>query len=158
VSCVDCGTRTLPQNARKDRPWTTAAALRIGDRANVGALCFECGNKRRALLGFPLEQCGGESVTDQRPFPAPVGPIKTARKTVRINKQSYSWDISSLESLIVKWNDYVCYDEYKGRGIDFKKWVVRVNDRQIPSNEFSQHPVADGDVIAIMPGCLLHPF
>lgn len=158
VKCVDCGIQTLPQNASMERPWTMAAALRIGDRINDGALCFECGNKRRALLGLPVELDSGENLKSKHDRPVPDVPIETAHRKVRINKRELSWEVSSLESLIAKWKDHYAGDEYKDREMDLKKWIVKVNDRQVSPDDFRFLPVADGDDISIVSGCLLHPF
>jgi len=155
VRCVDCSTQTLPQHASKEKPWTTAVVLRIPGRINDGALCFACGNKRRALLGLPVEEEQSERLKVES---SPAGSIETARKKVRINKREHTWEVSTLDSLIAKWNDYRCYDEYKNREMDLRKWIVRVNGQQIPPNEFSSLRVADGDDISIVAGCLLHPF
>lgn len=158
VRCVDCNTQTLPQHASKERPWTTAVALRIPGRNNDGALCFECGNKRRALLGLPLEQVPGEGLKEMCVCPVPAAPIEAAQKNVRINKQEQTWEVSTLDSLIAKWNNHYAHDEYKHREMDLKKWIVFVNGRQISSDEFPSVPVTDGDEISITPGVLLHPF
>jgi len=136
----------------------TAAALRLPGRINDGALCFECGNKRRALLGLPVEQDDREVLKGKCDRPVPAGPIEAAQRKVCINKREHTWEVSTLYSLIAKWKDHYAYDEYKNRDMDLRKWVVLVNDRQISPEEFSSLPVVDGDKISIMSGCMLHPY
>ena len=158
VRCIDCSTQMLPQFASAERPWTTAAVLRIPGRGNDGALCFTCGNKRRALLGLPVEQDDSQASKAKCESPVPADPIEAEVKKVRINKREHAWKVSTLQSLIVKWKDHIAYDEYKNREMDLKKWVVLVNDKKISPDEFNSLPVADGDEISILAGCLLHPF
>jgi hypothetical protein len=158
LKCVDCGTQTLPQNASGERPWTATAALRISGRINDGVLCFECGTKRRVLLGLPVERNGSEVVEEKCDRPVPVGPIQATLKKIRVNKREHAWEVSTIHSLLLKWKDQYAYDEYKSRDMDLKKWVVRVNERQISPDEYSSLPVGDGDEISIVSGCLLHPF
>ncbi|HVP65043.1 MAG TPA: hypothetical protein VMT82_09115 [candidate division Zixibacteria bacterium] len=158
VKCVDCNTQTLPQNASKERPWTTAVVLRIPGRINDGALCFECGNNRRALLGLPVEQDDREIEKSNSERQVPVGLSGAAPKQIRINKREQTWEVSTLKTLITKWTDHYSFDDYKNREVDLRKWVVFVNGRQIHSEEFNSLPVADGDDISITPGVLLHPF
>jgi len=148
LKCVDCGCQTLPQNASKER-WGAAASLYINGHLNDGALCFQCGNKRRALLGLPAEQDGGETVTSyDRPVLAPAN--ETLLKKVRVNEQEYSWNVSTLGSLIDKWKDQFFYAEYKK--VDTRWWRVVVNHRCIPAQDFSSVPISDGDEISIVMG------
>jgi hypothetical protein len=156
VRCVDCSTQTLPQHASAQRPWATAAALRIPGRNNEGALCFECGNKRKALLGLTVEQDDNRVLETKRHRPS--CPIETAPRRVRVNKREHTWEVGSLHSLIAKWKDVYAYSEYKNREMDLKKWVVLVNNKQISPEDFGSMPVVDGDEISIVSGCLLHPF
>jgi hypothetical protein len=158
VKCVDCGTQTLPQNASGERPWTAAAALRISGRINDGTLCFECGKKRRVLLGLPVEQDNSKVLEEKRDRPVPAGPVEATLKKIRINKREHTWEVGTIRSVLLKWQDHHAYDEYKNREMDFKKWVVLVNERRVPLEEFNSMPVADGDDICIVSGCLLHPF
>jgi len=158
VRCIDCSTQMLPQFASAERPWTTAAVLRVPGRSNDGALCFDCGNKRRALLGLPVVQDPGELLKDNRDRRVPADQIETTRKKIRVNRREHEWTVGTLHSLIAKWKDHVAYDEYKNREMDLKKWVVIVNDRKISPEEFNSFPVADGDEISIVSGVLLHPF
>jgi sulfur carrier protein ThiS len=158
VRCVDCNTQTLPQHASKERPWTTAAVLRIPGRNNEGALCFECGHKRRVLLGLHVEQDMEAAVRCNCDRPFAIGPTEAAQKNVRINKREQTWTVSTLDTLIAKWNHHYAHDQYKNRDMDLKKWVVFVNGQQIPSDQFNSVPITDGDEISITPGVLLHPF
>jgi hypothetical protein len=158
LKCVDCGTQTLPQNASGERPWTTAAALGISGRVNDGGLCFKCGNKRRVLLGLPVELDNSETLKNTCDRPVTAGPIEATLKRIRINKREHAWEVSTIHSLLLKWKDQYAYDEYKHREMDLKKWVVRVNERQIPPDEYSSLAVGDGDEISILSGALLHPF
>jgi hypothetical protein len=158
VKCVDCGTQTLPQNASGERSWTLAAALRIDGRINDGVLCFECGNKRKVLLGVPVPQDESKVVKGKCDRPVPAGPIETARRRFRINKREHVWEVSTLESLMVKWKDHYADDEYKDREMDLRKWIIRLNDRQVLPEEFGSLPVSDGDEISILAGRLLHPY
>ncbi len=144
VKCVDCGCQTLPQNASKDRRWAAAASLSISGGVNDGALCFNCANKRRETLGLPLEKEHGEVVS-----PTPV--CETKLKNVRINTREYSWNVSTLESLLTKWRDE-CLRSFRNREIKF--WLVAVNDEVIPATSFSSMPISDGDTIFIAMGAV----
>lgn len=143
VKCVDCGCQTLPQNASKERPWTAAASLYIRGRANDGALCFNCANKRRGLLGLPLEK---EPTRTEVPAPK----CEATLKKVRINTQEYSWEISTLASLLTKWRDE-CSPKFF-RNNDIRLFIVAVNDNVIPASNFSSMPISDGDEIMIVAG------
>ena len=148
LKCVDCGCQTLPQNASKER-WGTAAALYLKGRLNDGALCFQCANKRKALLGLPVEQDSSDTVTSNYgPALAPAN--ETLLKKLRINQQEYSWNVSTLGSLIDRWKDQFFYDEYKK--VDTRWWRVVVNHRCIPTEDFSSVPISDGDEISIVMG------
>ena len=144
VKCVDCGCQTLPQNASKERPWTAAASLSISGGVNNGALCFNCANKRRERLGFPLvkEHCELVSAT----------PVCERRlKKVRINTREYSWTVSTLESLLTTFRDE-SLASFKNREIKF--WLVAVNDEIIPATSFTSMPISDGDTIFIAMGAV----
>jgi hypothetical protein len=145
VKCVDCGCQTLPQNASKKCAWTAAASLYIRDRANEGALCFNCANKRRETLGLPVEKKHSEPVK-----PAPV--CETKLKNVRINTHEYRWKISTLESLLAKWRDDCLGPRFKHRPM--KLWLVAVNDEIIPAASFSSMLISDGDMIFIAMGAI----
>jgi hypothetical protein len=145
VKCVDCGCQTLPQNASKEWPWTAAASLYIRGRANDGALCFSCANKRRETLGLPVEKKHSEPVK-----PAPL--CETKLKNVRINTHSYSWEIGTLECLLTKWREDCLGPGFKHRPI--KLWLVAVNDEIIPAASFSSMPISDGDMIFIAMGAV----
>jgi hypothetical protein len=148
LKCVDCGCQTLPQNASKEC-WGAAASLYINGHINDGALCVQCGNKRRALLGELAEPESGETLTSyDRPRLAPESEMLL--KKVRINEQEYSWNVSTLGSLIEKWKDQVFYAEYKK--VDTRWWHVVVNHRCIPAQDFSLLPISDGDEISIVMG------
>jgi hypothetical protein len=148
LKCVDCGCQTLPQDASKER-WGAAASLYINGYLNDGALCFQCWSKRRALLGLPAEQDGSETLTSyDRQVLAPAN--ETLLKKVRVNEQEYSWNVSTLGSLIDKWKDQFFYAEYKK--VDTRWWRVVINHRCIPAQDFSSVPISDGDEISIVMG------
>jgi sulfur carrier protein ThiS len=147
---VDCACQTLPQNASsKDRPWTAAASLHIGGRANDGALCFDCANKRREMLGKPVE--GQQS---QDASPAPV--CEATLKKVCINKREYSWEVGTVDSLLAKWVSEYGSQRFKSlkslKKIDIKHLVVTVNNALVPAANFSSTPISDGDNVFIVLG------
>jgi sulfur carrier protein ThiS len=144
VKCVDCGCQTLPQNTSKERPWTAAASLYIRGRANDGALCFNCANKRRENLGPPWEQ------RIEPPSAAPE--CQATLKHVCINTREYSWTVSTLESLLTKWHDECLTSHSNNREIKF--WIVAVNNEIIPAARFSSTPISDGDSIFIAMGAV----
>lgn len=144
VKCVDCGCQTLPQNASKERPWTAAASVYIRGRANDGALCFNCANKRRENLGLSWEQ------RIEPPSSAPE--CQATLKHVCINTREYSWNVSTLESLLTKWHDECLDSHFKNREIKF--WIVAVNNEIIPATGFSSMPISDGDTIFIAMGAV----
>jgi len=151
VKCVDCGRQMLPQNAPKERPWAAAATLSISGRVNDGALCFKCSNNRRELLGLPVEkEADSDSSKDDcgRPEIAPAS--VAAPKKIHINKREYVWDVSTLDSLIVKWREEQFYEEYKN--LDVRWWLVIINDRSIQPADFDSVQISDGDEISIVPG------
>ena len=111
---------------------------------NDGALCFICAIKRRETLGLPVEKEAGEGV---RPSPE----CETKLKKVRINTREYSWNASTLESLLTKWRDE-CIRSFKNREIKF--WLVAVNDEIIPATSFSSMTICDGDTIFIAKGAV----
>ena len=145
VKCVDCGCQTLPQNASKERPWAAAASLYISGAVNDGALCFHCAEKRREILGVPVEKEYGEVV---RPIPV----FETKPKKVCINTHEYSWEISTLESLLAKWRDDCLGSNFKNKEI--KSWLVAVNNEIIPATLFSSMPISNGDTIFIAMGAV----
>ena len=150
VKCVDCGCQTLPQNASKERPWAAAASLYLRGRVNDGALCFKCANKRRGLLGLPLEK-EPDSTSKAECGHADVPPASPATpKKIRINKQEYTWDVSTLDSLFARWKEQQFYEKYKN--LDASWSLVIVNNRSIPAINFSSVPVSDGDEIFIVLG------
>jgi hypothetical protein len=125
-----------------------AASLYINGHLNDGALCFQCGNKRRELLGLRAEQDGDETLTSyDRPVLAPAN--ETLLKKVRVNEQEYSWNVRTLGSLNDKWKDQFFYAEYKK--VDTRWWRV-VSHRCIPAQDFSSVPISDGDEISIVMG------
>jgi hypothetical protein len=141
---MDCGCQTLPQNATKEHAWTAAASLYIRGRANDGALCFTCANKRRETLGLSWEQ------HIKPPSPAPE--CHATLKHVCINTREYSWTVSTLESLLTKWHDECLDSHSKNREIKF--WIVAVNNEIIPATGFSSMPISDGDSIFIAMGAV----
>ncbi len=151
VKCVDCGCQTLPQNVSKERPWSAAASLYVAGRVTDGALCFNCANKRRALLGLPVEQDNGDLTSEcecGRPVLAPAN--ESTLKTIRVNEREYTWNVTALESLIEKWKEQDFYDEHKK--MDGRWWRVVVNDAVISADDFSSVPISDGDEISIVLG------
>ena len=148
LKCVDCGSQTLPQNASKER-WVAAAALYLEGRLNDGALCLQCANSRKALLGLPVEQDNSKTLTSYE-HPALTPTNERLPKKVRINQQEYTWNVSTLGSLLDKWKDQFFYDEYKK--VDTRWWRVVVNHRCIPTEDFSSVPISDGDEISIVMG------
>ncbi|MGB8768326.1 MAG: MoaD/ThiS family protein, partial [Candidatus Korobacteraceae bacterium] len=71
-------------------------------------------------------------------------------KTIRVNQWEYTWNVTTLESVIEKWKDQYFYDEYKKA--DSRWWRVAVNDRVIPADAFSSVLISDGDQISIVIG------
>jgi thiamine biosynthesis protein ThiS len=145
VKCVDCGCQTLPQNAPKDRPWAAAASLYITGQINDGALCFTCANKRRGVLGLPLEKEVGHTE-------GPAFTCEARLKKVRINAQAYSWEVSTLESLLTKWLDERFPKSFRTK--DSRFLIVAVNDTVIPASNFSSMPISEGDEITIAAGAV----
>ena len=143
VKCVDCGCQTLPQYASKERPWAAAASLYISGRVNDGALCFNCANKRRGLLGLPLEK-------EVTPTEVPASTCQATLKKVRINRREYTWEISTLESLLTKWLDECLPESFRNH--DIRSFIVAVNNTVIPASNFSSMPISDGDEIMIVMG------
>ena len=149
LRCVDCGCQTLPQHASEKRPWAAAASLHIAGCVNHGALCFNCANRRRALLGRPVEQNGPVTKSGFQPVgPASAG--EATLKTVRVNQQEYAWKITTLASVIERWKDHCFYEEHKK--IDSRWWRVVVNDVVISAKDFGSLPICDGDEISIVLG------
>lgn len=145
LKCVDCGCQTLPQNASKERPWTTAASLYIRGRVNDGALCFQCATERRKRLGLPVENTARDAVSS-----APE--CQVVLKNVHINARKYSWTVGTLESLLAKWRDECLAPHFKNREINF--WIVALNDEIIPATAFSSRPISEGDTILIAMGAV----
>jgi sulfur carrier protein ThiS len=145
VKCVDCGCQTLPQNASKERPWAAAASLYISGRVNDGALCFNCANKRRGLLGLPLEK-------EVTPTEAPAYTRQATLKKVRINRREYTWELSTLESLLTKWLDECFSKSFRNK--DSRSLLVAVNNTVIPASHLSSMPISDGDEITIVAGMI----
>ena len=114
-------------------PWTTAASLYIRGRANDGALCFNCANKRRENLGLSWEQ--------RIEPPSPALECQATLKHVCINIREYSWNVSTLESLLTKWHDECLDSHFKNREIKF--WIVAVNNEIIPATGFSSTSISD---------------
>lgn len=149
LKCVDCGCQTLPQNASRDRRWSAASSLHVAGRVNDGALCFSCANKRRTLLGLPVEQNDGDLKTDYgRPVLVPAN--DTTTKTIRINDREYVWHVTTLEALIEEWKHQHFYDEYKQ--LDSRWWRVLVNQSCVPADDFASVAICDGDDISIVMG------
>ena len=145
VKCVDCGCQTLPQNAPKERPWAAAATLHISGRIDDGALCFACANKRRVSLGLPIEKEPGSGMPS-----ASACARMAASKRVTINNQEYTWEVTALDSVILKWKEKQLDERF--RHVDAAWWLVVVNNRSIPAGDFSSVQVYDGDEISIVLG------
>jgi len=139
VKCVDCHCQTLPQNAST---WTAAGALSIGGRVNDGVLCLKCANNRRETLGLP--------VVKSAEIPRPV--CEATLKKVRINKREYSWEVSTLDSLLTKWRNECLSKTFKKRNIT--RFVVSINKKLISTTDFDSITISDGDEIVIMPGAV----
>jgi hypothetical protein len=141
----------LPQNASKERPWAAAATLHITGRVNDGALCFKCANKRRELLGLPVEKEPNGDTRKSEWGRAEFAPISAViPKKIRINNREYTWDVSTLDSLIVKWKEEELYEQ--SRTLDPRWWLVVINNIPIPAIDFSSVPISDGDEIFIVMG------
>ena len=150
VKCVDCGCQTLPQNAPREQPWAAAAALYMGGRINDGALCSGCATKRRELLGLPGDDgrdCGTPKDKGGRAAFVPASAATPRR--IRINKREYTWDVSTLEALILRWREQF-YEDHQN--LDAGWWLVTMNDRRIPASDFRSVPISDGDEIFIVLG------
>ena len=127
-----------------------ASSLYVANRVNDGVVCFSCANKRRALLGLPVEQHEGDLKTEcESPVLAPPA-NESKLKTIRVNEQEYTWNVTVLESLIEKWKDQYLYDEHKK--IDSRWWRVVVNGTVISGDKFSSLPICDGDEVSIVLG------
>jgi sulfur carrier protein ThiS len=139
VKCVDCHCHTLPQNASA---WTAASTLYLSGRVNDGALCGNCANKRREALGLPVV---GES---SRPAPA----CDPKMKTVRVNRREYTWEVSTLESVLAKWRDE--YPNPRVKKMELARFVVTVNTKLILAADFSSTTISDGDEIVVSAGAV----
>lgn len=131
-------------------PVLAAASLYISGAVNDGALCFTCANKRRAPLSLPLEQDNGHTLNRESERPVLASSNESTLKTIRVNQWEYTWNVTTLESVIEKWKDQYFYDEYKKA--DSRWWRVAVNDRVIPADAFSSVLISDGDQISIVIG------
>jgi sulfur carrier protein ThiS len=101
------------------------------------------------LLGLPVEQGNGDLTSEcERPVLVPAN--ESTLKTIRVNEQEYTWNVTTLESLIEKWKDQYFYDEHKK--LDSRWWRVVVNDAVISADDFSSVPISDGDEISIVLG------
>jgi thiamine biosynthesis protein ThiS len=98
------------------------------------------------LLGLPLEK---EAALTEVP---PV-PCEPALKKVRINSREYTWEISTLDSLLTKWLDER-FPKSSGNNDSRKLLIVAVNDTVVPASNFSSMPISDGDEISIVVGAL----
>jgi hypothetical protein len=151
VKCVDCSCQMLPQNAPRERPWAAAATLYISGRVNDGSLCFKCSNNRRELLGLPVEKEADSGSSKADCGRLEIAPASAATpKKININKREYAWDVSTLDSLIVKWREQQFYEEYKNP--DVRWWLVVINERSIPPVDFGSVQISDGDEISIVLG------
>jgi hypothetical protein len=107
--------------------------------------------KRRELLALPAEK-GPHSDTLKRE----CGRVEFAAagagtpKKIRSNKREYIWDVSTLDSLIVKWREQQFYEKYKD--LDAGWSLVVINNKSIPANAFSSVPISNGDEISIVLG------
>jgi thiamine biosynthesis protein ThiS len=97
------------------------------------------------LLGLPLEK-------ELTPTEVPASTCQATLKKVRINRREYTWEISTLESLLTKWRDE-CSPEFF-RNNDIRLFIVAVNDNVIPPSNFSSMPISDGDEIMIVAGLI----
>jgi molybdopterin converting factor small subunit len=73
-------------------------------------------------------------------------------KTVRVNRREYTWEISSLESVLAKWRD--AYPNPRVKKTEIARFLVTVNTKLILAADFSSTPISDGDEIVIMPGAI----
>jgi thiamine biosynthesis protein ThiS len=97
------------------------------------------------LLGLPLEK---EVTRTEGPFST----CEPTLKKVRINRREYTWEISTLESLLTKWLDE-CFPK-SFRNMDSRSLLVAVNNTVIPASNFSSMPISDGDEIMIVAGAI----
>lgn len=145
VKCVDCGCQTLPRSARTAGQWAAAAALYTNGRVNEGALCPQCANRRRLALGLDAVKAPCNRMAEG------CAPTATAMpKRVTINKQEYAWELTTLDSLIVKWKEQHLDEKY--RNLDPSWWLVVVNDQAIAAGDFASVPISDGDAVSIVLG------
>jgi sulfur carrier protein ThiS len=117
----------------------------MNGRLNEGALCFQCANRRREALGLAVDEAPRSHIAT-RSAPAATS---TAKK-VTVNNQKYTWELTTLDSLIVKWKERQLDEKF--RTLDASWWLVVVNDRSIPAADFSSVPISDGDEISIVLG------
>jgi hypothetical protein len=103
------------------------------------------------LLGLPAEQEPASGTPKGQGGRAEFGPASTAApKKIRINKQEYTWDVSTLDSLVAKWRERQCYEQHKTPDASWS--LVVINNRTIPAIDFSSVPISDGDEIFIVLG------
>jgi sulfur carrier protein ThiS len=80
---------------------------------------------------------------------SPPGQTATAKK-ITVNNQQYTWELTTLDSLIMKWKEHLLDDKF--RSLDASWWLVVVNGRPVPAARCSSVPVSDGDEISIILG------
>jgi thiamine biosynthesis protein ThiS len=71
---------------------------------------------------------------------------------VRINAQEYSWEVSTLESLLTKWLEECFPKSFRTK--DSRLLLVAVNDTVVPASNFSSMPISEGDEITIAAGAV----
>lgn len=145
LKCVDCGCQTLPLSVSKQCPWSAAASLYSSGSVNEGALCFDCANKRREKLGLQVEKEHADVVS-------PASGCEKKLRRVHINTHECDWEISTLESLLIKWREEGQVWGFRNR--DMKLWLVAVNDQIIPASNFGSTPISEGDQIFIAMGAV----
>jgi sulfur carrier protein ThiS len=103
------------------------------------------------MLALPLEkETGSDSAKgkdDGREFAraSAAGP-----KKIRINKQEYTWNVNTLESLLLKWREQQSDEMY--RNMDVSWALVVLNGRFVPPINFRSVAICDGDEISIVLG------
>jgi sulfur carrier protein ThiS len=114
-------------------------------RLNDGPLCFPCANRRREALGLAIHE------DPRSPVARGFAPAATATaKKVTINSQEYTWELSTLASLIEKWKARQLDDRFGKANAGW--WLVVVNDGSIPAADFGSVLISDGDEISIVLG------
>ena len=150
VKCVDCSSQMLPRNAPKEASWTAAATLYLSGRINDGALCFRCANRRRELLGLPVEKEPAATLKIDRGYADFATASEATLKKIRINEREYIWEVSNLDSVVAKWSEQQFYEKYKNPDPGWS--LIIVNNRSIPATQLGSVPVSDGDEISIVLG------